>query len=124
MALRRRWTHAEVRQVLHGISSCVAGATYNWDQGNENWGFVDMPLGGGAQVSAKIPLILVEDRYVEAIRDCAVQAGAVLLSVSSFKTNVFHVSKELLETVFGRPLTSTVNYDMLSISDLYYATVT
>lgn len=123
-ALGGSWTGGQVRIMLQCIGSRVIGAVCDWEQGNENWGTVAKPNESVAYVLAKMPLVLVQDHFADFVRDCAVQAGAVLLSVPDFGAKKFRVPQEFLQTVFGRPLTSVVNYDALSINDLWYATAT
>jgi hypothetical protein len=123
-ALNGPWTPGHVREVLQCITSCITGASFDWEEGNENWASIWTAEDHIAKVSAKMPLVLVQKRYAEVIRDCAIRAGAMSLGVSSFAEGGFCVPKELLERIFGRPLTSVVNYDKLSINDLWYATAT
>ena len=120
---RRPWTADIVRRMLDCIVDRFPASRSDWDAGNESWGVVSRPGQGIAYVCVKMPLVIVLSPFAEDVRDCARADGAVVFEVGDFDEHRYKVDKMLLESMFGKKLTSVVSYDDLSIQELWYATV-
>lgn len=112
------WGYDEVWKTLEALAG--PGEEIDWEPGNEQWGRVlDVGTVIG-MVCARVPVGVVQ---------AGVPAGRVSgrvawLRVESMDAQMYRVDRELLEQVFGGPLSNAVDYEQLSIADVWYATVT
>lgn len=122
-ALRKkdRWDVAEVRNALAGCRQRIADTHIDWEEGDENWARLLKDRQVILLLSALIPLAFVlsnhRDAVLDVLRDCLV------VPVESFSSERFNVSRKLIERIVGREISTNVNYDQLSINDLWWATV-
>lgn len=113
----RRPSRVEITSALHGLSMAVGG-TVDWEVGEE-WGRV---LRGDcviAFVCTRVPLALAK-------RSVPTHAllGFDVVVVDSFDDQEYRVDRQVLEKLFGRPLSRNIDWDGLSIEELWWATVT
>lgn len=92
----------------------------DWEVGDEEWGrAVDSDGGVAAIVCARVPACAVYEPG---------SAGPIIPGVStvyyqSFDDRCYHVSPSVLEDVFRRRITRSINYERLSFAELWWATV-
>ena len=114
----QRPTVTAVLSVLTGLAKDVGG-TVDWEPGGEEWGRV--LLGGSvvALVCARVSLVLVGPTA-----PAHSLLGFEVVVVTSFAVQEYRVDHVLLESIFGRPLSRHVNWERMSIDELWWATVT
>lgn len=122
-ALKRRncWNFDRLRSALFACKERIAKAIVDWEKGDENWGRV---LKNGEVVlliSALIPLAFVAYRSRDTVQE--ILGDCLAVAVESFSQEDFSIDSKLLEKLVGRAVSSNVNYNQLSIDDLWWATV-
>lgn len=115
------WGVAEARTVLAECRTRIGDSQIDWEEGDENWARLVKNGEVILLVSALIPLTFVLSSYCDALLD--VLGDCVAVPVESFSAESFSVSRQLMEQVVGREVSTNVNYDQLSIDDLWWATV-
>lgn len=113
----QRPTVTGILSVLTGLAREVGGAV-DWEPGDEEWGRV--LLGGDvvALVCARVPLVLV--RLTTPAHSLL---GFEVVVVNDFASQEYRVDRGLLESIFGRPLSPHVDWEGMSIDELWWATV-
>ena len=118
------WSLLAVNDALTRLVSGTPGARSDWEKGDEEWGRVIVEGKVLALVSAKLPLVIARSVLAASANEWALgRSGAVVIIVDNFDDCAFCVDRALLENVFSREITPNVNYESLSISDLWWATV-
>ena len=115
---RASWSHELALQVLQRIAQGCDG-TVDWEQGDEEWGRV---LDGDvvvALVRARWPLVLV----LESIDVGQQSSDTVVITYTDIEAPDFRIDPSWLCSAIERTLTENVNYESISISDLWWATV-
>lgn len=95
------------------------GGTVDWEPGDEEWGRVLRGHDVLALVAARFPLAMVVGPHPEPV----LVAGAHVVVVPSTTAPDYRVDREELEVAFGRPISTVVDLDRLSIGELWWATV-
>ena len=122
-ALRKKdcWGVAEARIVLAKCRARIGDSQIDWEEVDENWGRLVKDGEVILLVNALIPLAFVLSSHCDALLD--ILGDCLAVPVESFSSESFSVSRQLIEQVVGREVSNTVNYDHLSIDDLWWATV-
>jgi hypothetical protein len=123
IALRKKdyWGVAEARNLLAEFRTRIGDSQIDWEEDDENWARLVKNGEVILLVNALIPLTFVLSSYCDALLD--VLGDCVAVPVESFSAESFSVSRQLMEQVVGREVSTNVNYDQLSIDDLWWATV-
>lgn len=114
------WTHERVDEALQALAVQSPGSRVDWEPGDEEWGrVVDTDGGVVGLVCARIP--------IGAARNDISRAGLpkflIWIGFGSTNEPEFQVAPEILEEVFGRQVSRSINYRSLSLNDLWWATV-
>lgn len=72
-------------------------------------------------INALIPLAFVLSNHRDTVQKILGDCAAVV--VESFSSEDFSIDGKLLEQIVGHEVSSNVDYDQLSIDDLWWATV-
>ena len=118
MALGSR-DHLRTANLLALLASHFDGIV-DWEQSDEEWGRVLVGQQMLAIVADRFPLVIV----VESELPPAVEDQAHVVRVQDMDGKDYQVDRSILEAAFGRPMTSNVNYDLMSIDELWWATAT
>ncbi len=115
------WTRADVQEMAQAIKTGHPGARIDWEPGDEEWARVLEPEGDGiiAFVCAKIPIgfICGDGRPTECTHPF------VWISVPSIDASVYSVRPEVLEQVFGRSVSRSLDYGKVSADEIWWTTV-
>ena len=109
---------------VHGklVLELVPRGRIDWEEGDEEWARIIASDGHVvALICVRVPLGIVADslnRHEPALPDCL-----PWIPVNSFSEPDYAVARALIETVFERPVSGNVNWNRLSIEDLWWATV-
>ncbi len=119
------WNYESVRKALERLASSNSGAQIDWEKGDEQWGRVLVGNEVVAFVCAKLPLVAVHSKLSGIASGWAGnQDGAEVIVMDDFEAADFSVDRSLLERIFGREISSNLDYNAISISELWWATVT
>ena len=121
MANKDSWSESRLRHAFDHCKEMLLGSYIDWEEGDENWGSLLKKDKVVLIASAIIPLAFVLSDYqdlAEVLGDC------VVVPVASFSADTFSIDRKLLEQLVDREVSDNVNYDQLSIMDLWWATVT
>ncbi len=122
-AIKKRdaWNLGSTRSALSECKERMHDANIDWEEGDENWGRI---LQGGKVIlliCALVPIAFVlTDHYATALKhlgDCPA------VPVESFSQDDFSIDRTLLTQILGREVSANVNYEQLSIDDIWWATV-
>ncbi|MFN7812692.1 MAG: hypothetical protein ACK5SI_08550 [Planctomycetia bacterium] len=122
-ALREKhvWTRGSVRGVLAALQNCIPETHVDWEEGEENWARLLRCGNVVALCSALVPVIVVLSKYSDGVQHAL--SGCHLIMVDSFSDDAFKIERTILEQIVGREMSRNVNYDKLSMDDLWWATV-
>lgn len=115
------WSSAHVAELAGAVAECHVGAHVDWEQGDEEWARVLGPKGIGpiALICKRIPVGFICRGPVPTEPE-----DFTWLSISSsFSEPVFRVNPTVLEQIFRRAISRNLDYQSLSIQDLWWATV-
>ncbi|MEM9493417.1 MAG: hypothetical protein AAGC55_29990 [Myxococcota bacterium] len=119
MAAAMSWNYDEVERALSAAAVTCPGHRVVWEPGGEQWGWVlDASERVLALVCARIPLGAIRRGLVPIDGPEAM----VWLRFESLDDRDFTVRPEVLEQVFGRPVSRAVDYRALSLRALWQAT--
>lgn len=115
------WTHEKVQDVLQALAALSPGSWVDWEPFDEQWGRVldadDDVLGF---VCARVPIGAARDDVP--LSD--LPSDVAWIRFRSTNDHDYRIAPELLEEVFGREISRNVDYEDLSLGDLWWATVT
>jgi len=122
-ALRKQsyWGAADVRSVLSDCKKRIKDSQIDWDEGDENWGRLVHDGKVIVFINALIPLAFLLSIHSNALKE--ILGDCIVVPVESFSSESFSVNTQLLEQVVGREVSTNLNYDQLSIEDLWWATL-
>ncbi len=112
------WVHDDVRDAL----DLLAGddLRIEWEPGDEEWGrILDSRGNVCALVCARVPLGIASE-HMDPER---LTKRLSWITVSSMSEKLFEVDRTVLEQVFTRPMSTSLDYSRLSANDLWWATV-
>ena len=115
------WTHTDVQEMVQAIKAGHPGARIDWEPGDEEWARVLEPEEDGiiAFVCAKFPIGFIRgDR-----RPAGRTHSFVWISVPSTDASVYSVRPEVLDQVFGRSVSRSLDYGKVSANEIWWATV-
>jgi hypothetical protein len=115
------WRSGKFRLALASLQNCLPETQIEWEEGDENWARLLHQGNVIALVNVLIPVAFVLSRHSSAV--CFALRDCNTILVDSFSEAIFRIDKDVLEKILGKPLSSNVNYDRLSIDDLWWATV-
>ncbi|KYF72244.1 hypothetical protein BE15_18950 [Sorangium cellulosum] len=96
------------------------GSSVDWEPGDEEWGRVldaDTEIVG--LVCARIPIGAVRDDVPRS----ELPSGVTWIRFKSTRERHYQVAPEILEKVFGREVSRSIDYGALSLDELWWATV-
>lgn len=112
------WSHRDVRRALEILAG--RERIIDWEAGDEEWGRL---VDAGGKVQAIVCALTPVCFGLPEVDRRGLDAGVACMTVASMSEPVFEVDRRLLEEIFGRPLSTNVDYSRLSIEDLWWATV-
>ncbi|WP_437609181.1 hypothetical protein WMF20_49585 [Sorangium sp. So ce834] len=115
-----KWTHDKVQDVLQALAAHSPGCSVDWEPGDEAWGRVldaDTEIVG--LVCARIPIGAVRDDVPRS----ELPSDVTWIRFKSTRERDYQVAPELLEKVFGREVSGSIDYGALSLDELWWATV-
>ncbi len=115
------WNAAKVREILAALSTSIPTSNVDWEEGDENWARLIRNGEVVVLICALAPIIFVLSKYSDTVD--SVVDDCQIISVDSFSEQNLAVDKCLLEKLVGRELSDNVNYDKLSVDDLWWATI-
>lgn len=116
MALGSR-DHRRTANLLALLASHFDGVV-DWEQGDEEWGRVLAGQQVLAIVADRFPLVIVVGGRTPPVGNLA-----HVVRVKDMDGKDHQVDRSVLEEGFGRSITSNVNYDCMSIDELWWATI-
>ena len=119
---KKYWDKDKIRRVLAILSRAIKPSMVDWEEDDEEWGRI---ICGGdiiAIICVKLPLIIISSQY-EAISKKIDGISCLVFPVRDFDLEKHRVSKSILERVFERKLSENLNYEELSINDIWWATI-
>lgn len=120
LAASMMWTYERVAQTLQALAIHYPGSRVDWEPGDEEWGRVVDPEGEVVGlVCARVPLGIVRNDLPQSELPHLVE----WLRFKSMHDASYRVSPEILERVFGRQPSRNIDYEELSLNDLWWATV-
>ncbi|WP_437755839.1 hypothetical protein [Sorangium sp. So ce1389] len=114
------WTHEKVQDVLQALAAHSPGSWVDWEPFDEQWGRVldaDNDLLGF--VCARVPIGAARDD----VPLSELPSTVAWIRFRSADDHDYRIAPELLEEVFGREISRNVDYEALSMNDLWWATV-
>ncbi|XYH97997.1 hypothetical protein ACMHYB_61370 [Sorangium sp. So ce1128] len=119
-AASANWTREKVREALRALVARSPGSWVDWEPGDEQWGRVlDADNDVLGLVCARVPIGAARDDVPLAELPSAV----TWIQFRHMHDHRYRVAPELLEEVFGRKISRNVDYEDLSMNDLWWATV-
>jgi hypothetical protein len=118
---RNSWRSDKFRLALASLQNCLPETQIDWEEGDENWARLLHQGKVIALVNVLIPVAFVLPRHSGAV--CFALRDCNTILTDSFSEDTFRIDKDVLEKIFGRTLSRNVNYDRLSIDELWWATV-
>ncbi len=115
-----RWTATLVLSTLGSVREAIQGSEVDWEEGDEQWARLLVEQDVVALVSARVPLVLAADL---AVSSASFPDFVVWCRTGDMSAMNYRVEKTVLEEIFERELTDNVDYEHLSIHDLWWATV-
>ncbi|WP_148087722.1 hypothetical protein [Gemmata obscuriglobus] len=122
-SLRNSWTPTKMRNVLDLLLQHCPSSRVDWDEGDEEWARLLCHDRLVALVCYRFPLIFILPDTCGLNLQHDLGKDIVVDSLSSFDDVFFAVDRNLLETCFGRQLTNSIDYERMSIKDIWWATV-
>jgi len=115
------WTNADTHEMLQAVSAAHPGARVDWEPGDEEWARVLESEGDGiiAFVCAKLPIGFISGDA----RPAGGKHPFVWILVPSTDAAVYSVNPEVLDQVFGRSVSRSLDYDKVSADEVWWATV-
>jgi hypothetical protein len=115
------WTHEKIRDALQALAAHSPGCSVDWEPGDEEWGRVldaDTEIVG--LVCARISIGAARDDVPRS----ELPSDVTWIRLKSTRERDYKVAPEILEKVFGREFSGSVDYGALSLDELWWATVT
>ncbi|WP_437634842.1 hypothetical protein [Sorangium sp. So ce854] len=114
------WTHEKVQDVLRALAASSPGSSVDWEPFDEQWG---RGLDAGDDVlgfvCARVPIGAARDD----VPLSELPSDVAWIRFRSTNDHDYRIAPELLEEVFGREISRNVDYEDLSMNDLWWATV-
>lgn len=112
------WSRNDVQEMLEVLAG--PGCQIDWEPGDEEWGRVVDTCGDvRALVCARAPICI----GLESVEAARPGTAVSWLTVPSMSEPIYEVDRRILEEMFGRPLSVSVDFSKISIDDLWWATV-
>lgn len=122
-SIRDEWNEDYVREVLQYISGSVFRSAVDWDDGDEQWGRVldsrELVL---AFVCVPCPIVISLTTIRRLFRGDK-NWPIVAVFVEDMSTRCYSVERLVLESIFGRQLSDKVDYESISIEEIWWSTV-
>lgn len=117
------WTERKVEQVLAALRLRLPISSVSWDPGDEQW--ADFGAGDGrASVCVRFPIVIATENLRGALTSLAADFDLTVIWVRDYGEACLAIDPTVVGHLFGKTLTSEINYKTLSAGDLWYATVT
>ncbi|WP_437609179.1 hypothetical protein WMF20_49580 [Sorangium sp. So ce834] len=114
------WTHDKVQDVLQALAARSPGSWVDWEPFDEEWGRVlDADNKTLGFVCARVPIGAARDDLPTAELPSAV----TWIQFRSIHDHNYRIAPEILEEIFGFEVSRNVDYEDLSMNDLWWATV-
>ncbi|WP_159397848.1 hypothetical protein [Sorangium cellulosum] len=114
------WTHEKVLDILHALAARAPGASVDWEPGDEEWGRVlDADNEVLGLVCARVPIGAARDD----VPLSELPSAVVWIQFRHIHDHNYRIAPEILEEVFGFRVSRNVDYEDLSMNDLWWATV-
>jgi hypothetical protein len=117
------WTVVEVKLWLTSLANAWPDWQLDWEEGDENWIRV---LSDGrvlGYVSAEMPIAFFQDAYAAKVVGLARGGLPIVHAAEDFDLPAFSTTRREMEDIFGRALSTSLDYGRLSVNDLWWATV-
>jgi len=115
------WGLAAASGIMNAIALMIPNSVVDWEPGDEEWGRVLVGQKVRGLVHARMPLAFLVTPV--AVPEDPSLSEVVIVRVERTDTRSFRIDKDWLESILGRPLTDNVDYEALSLDDLWWATV-
>jgi hypothetical protein len=121
---KSRWAIADVETLLKFLCKAIPNAQSDWERGDEMWARVLSGEEVSAIISVEMPLVILKGkhRYLADLLQNDLELFQVAV-VEQFDEPALETSRDALEQIFNRSLSENLEYDSLSVDDLWWATV-
>ena len=114
----------DVHVVLDLIRNHIVGSDIDWDEeAGEEWSIVFLKKKVIAHVCATLPIIVVLPEFSRSVLVKVMSLGYLKIDARDFSDECYAVNRSVLETAFGRTITSEIDTDRFSIETLRWATI-
>jgi hypothetical protein len=117
------WSEPSVLRVADAMKSAIHSSSVDWESNVENWARVLVKGREVAFISSASPLCLVESSVCDEVSDIIQENKMKMIVCEDMADEKFSISRTVLEKTFRRDLSDAVNYDRISLHDLWFVTV-
>lgn len=117
------WTPMQLKACLASIASAQPNWCLDWEEGDERWIRILSQGKVVGYVSVEIPIAFFLKSEKSKLDNLTGMDSIVIYVVEDFDNPDFSTTRCKMEDVFGRVLTDNVDYERLSVNDLWWATV-
>ncbi len=111
--------------LLSSISQIIPQAKIDWDLGaGEDWASIIVDEDSIGIIRSDVPIAFFLDKYYDLVANLMANSQVKLISVADFKEECFKLDSNHAEKILpGIRMSSAIKLDMLSIADLWWATI-
>lgn len=120
---RNRWTAAELKRFLAGLVLAQPGLVVDWEDCDERWARVVSNGRLFSVISAEFPVCFVHESIVVSAINSTCQGLPLIRAIKDFDSPCCSTNQEEMQALFERRLSANVDYENISINDLWWVSV-
>lgn len=121
---KNQWSAFQTEALLESLCKASCDARCEWEEGDEMWARVILGDEVIAIVSAEMPLVILRHAHQNLADSAQLDRKLVRIAiVQKFDEPVMRTTRFEIEQIFNRLLSGNIDYENLSINDLWWATV-
>lgn len=111
--------------LLSSITQVIPEAKIDWDLGSgENWASIIVGEDSIGIIHSDVPIAFFLDKYYADVANLMAKFQVKLISVTDFEEECFNLDSNQVEKILpGIRMSSAIKLDILSIADLWWATI-
>lgn len=111
--------------LLLSISQVIPEAKIDWDLGaGENWASIIVGEDSIGIIHSDVPIAFFLDKYYASVADLMANNHVKLIAVADFEEECFKLDSNQAKKILpGIRMSSAIKLDILSIADLWWATI-
>lgn len=117
------WSEKDVREVLTRLLTISDAFKIEYEPPDETWGRLLASDTCLAIVCSRLPLAFVLSGYVDIVNQLAGTPRLRVINVESFDEPWLSADRGEVEAIFGRGLSTNVDWKSMSVNDFWWATV-